>query len=157
DPARASTFFRQGCDGGDDHACGALGRMLLDGDGVPKDQAKAAELLKRACDGTQAAACVDLGLMSETGNGAPKNPMIAKFLYEPACMRGDFVGCSNQGRLELGQGGNPDAAKRAFSQACDFKQIAVACAVNKILFNGNRPFVPSPAETNDLMSRCNGG
>jgi hypothetical protein len=29
--------------------------------------------------------------------------------------------------------------------------------VNKILFNGTRPVIPSPAETNDLMNRCNAG
>jgi hypothetical protein len=67
------------------------------------------------------------------------------------------MGCANQGRLELGMGGSLDNAKRAFEQACDFKQVSVACAANKVLFNGNRPFVPNSAEANDLMTRCNGG
>ncbi len=157
DDAKAAAAFRQACDGGNDHACATLGRMTLDGQGVSKDPAKAADLLKRGCDGSVASACNELGTMYETGNVVGKNQMIAKMLYMRGCIRGDFIACSNQGRMELGMGGNQDAAKRAFQSACDFKQHAISCAALKVLFGEQKNIFPNPAETNELMSKCNSG
>ncbi len=156
DPARAATLLRQGCDGGDDHACAALGRVLLAGEGTAKDPVKAAVALKRACDGSQIAACNDLGLMSEIGKDVPKNAILAKMVYQRACVRGDSDACVNQGRLELGFGGNADAAKRAFEPACTFKQNLVACAAMKVLFGGTQVVMPGP-QSMDLTAKCNAG
>jgi TPR repeat protein len=156
DAKRAGRLLGQGCDGGDDGACGALGKMTLDGEGVAKDEQKAADLLKRACDGSQASACNDFGLMSETGNGVGKDLIHAKLMYQRACSRGDFEGCTNQGRVELGQGGNGNEAKRAFESACNFKHVPVACAAMKILF-GAPSFSPATAEAEAATARCNAG
>jgi TPR repeat protein len=158
DDAKAAAAFRQACDGGNDHACGALGRMTLDGQGVSRDVGKAADLLKRACDGSVASACNELGVMIESGKEIQPDPIRAKMLYQRGCVRGDAVACANQGRAELGFGGNQDAAKRAFEFACTFKQHAISCAALKIVFNdASRTVFPNPSETNDLTAKCNAG
>jgi hypothetical protein len=90
------------------------------------------------------------------GNGVSKNAMIAKLLFMRGCYRGDAKGCSSQGRLELGQGGSPDAAKRAFDMAC-IRQDDLACAAQKILFGGTRPIIPKVNEMMALQKSCNAG
>lgn len=156
DDARAAALFQKGCDGGDHESCGTLGKMTLDGAGVSKDVAKAAELLKRACDGNQAASCNELGLLHEIGRDVSKNAILAKMRYQRACFAGDAQGCANQGRLELGPGGNADAAKRAFELGCT-RRSTVACAALKVLYGDARPFVAPPAEVAALAKSCGAG
>ena len=155
DDAKALALLQKGCEGGNDAACGTVGKMLLDGTGAPKDVPKAVDFLKRACDGTQAQACVDLGGLSEIGKDAPKNPILAKILYQRGCFRGNMTACFNQGRMELGFGGQKDAAKRAFQMGC-MRQDKPSCAAMKVLYGGTQPVFPGP-ETMDLTTKCNGG
>ena len=95
--------------------------------------------------------------MMETGKGAPKNAIGAKMLYQRGCFGNNPEACVNQGRLELGQGGSQDNAKRAFENACTFRRHPVACAAMKVLFGGNQPFIPPVKESQDAMRACNGG
>jgi len=157
DEAKAVTLWTKACEGGDDGACGRAGKYTLDGKGTTKDVAKAADYLKRACLGNIGWACGELGLMQETGNGLPKNAMIAKDFYFRGCIRGAHEACTNQGRLELGQGGNQDAAKRAFESACNFHSDAVACAAMKVLYGSTRPFIPPVREAQDAQRACSSG
>lgn len=157
DEAKALALYTKGCEGGSDDACGKAGRMTLDGRGGSKDVAKATDFLKRACDGNVGQACADLGLMQEVGKDAPKNAIGAKLLYQRGCIRGNADACVNQARLELGQGGSADNAKRAFESACNFKRHPTACAAMKVLFGSNAVFIPPAREMNDLQRACNAG
>jgi hypothetical protein len=155
DEGKALSLLTKGCEGGNDLACGTAGKMYLDGAGATKDVPKAVTFLKRACDGTQAQACVDLGMLSEVGKDAPKNAILAKMMYQRGCWRGNMQACFDQGRMELGFGGNKDAAKRAFEMGC-MRNDKMSCAATKVLFGGNRPVMPGP-ETMELTSKCNSG
>lgn len=151
DETKAFGLLQKGCEGGNDAACGAVGKMLVDGAGATKDPAKAKDFLKRACDGTQAQACVDLGTLQEAG----RDVIAAKFTYQRGCLRGNMEACFDQGRMELGFGGNKDAAKRAFEMGC-MRNDKMSCAATKVLFGGKQPVFPGP-ETMELTTRCNTG
>ncbi|MBX3190855.1 MAG: sel1 repeat family protein [Labilithrix sp.] len=152
DEAKATALLTKGCEGGNDHACGAAGKMLL----AAKDMPKAIDFMKKACDGTQGQSCTDLGQIHETGGqGVSKNPIMAKLLYQRGCFRGSMQGCVDQGRLELGFGGNQDAAKRAFEMACN-RNTLLGCAAMKVLFGGNRPVIGA-IEAQELGKSCNAG
>jgi TPR repeat protein len=151
DDAKAFALLQKGCEGGHDAACGTVGKMLLDGVGTAKDPLKAKDFLKRACDGTQAQACVELGNIQETN----LDVIGAKIMYMRGCYRGNMKACFDQGRMELGFGGDNDSAKRAFEMGC-LRNDTMSCAATKVLFGGSRPVFPGP-ETMELTNRCNGG
>jgi uncharacterized protein len=155
DDAKAAALLQKGCDGGNDAACGTAGKMLFDGTGVAKDATKGLAYMKRACDGSQAQACLDLGLLSEIGKDAPKNPILAKIMYQRGCSRGNMQACFDQGRMELGFGGNKDAAKRAFEMGCN-RNDKLSCGAMKVLYGGTRIVMPGP-EVTEASSRCNSG
>lgn len=150
-------LYTKGCEGGSDGACGKAGKMLLEGKGGAKDETKGVDFLKRACNGNVGAACAEIGLMMETGKGAPKNAIGAKQLYSRGCFRNNADACVNEGRLELGQGGSQDNAKRKFDSACKFKRHPVACAAMKVLFNSSDPFFAPVKEAQDADRACNSG
>jgi uncharacterized protein len=154
DEARAFAVLQKACAGGYEEGCASAGKMLEEGRGTSKDVAKALDLLKRACDGGNATSCVHVAEAYD--GGASKNPLLAKMLYQRACVRGEPQGCIGQGRLELGQGGSADSAKRAFEWACN-RNAALGCAATKVLFGGQRPVVPHPAETSQLQRSCTAG
>ena len=151
DEAKAAALLQKGCEGGNDAACGTYGKMLLDGVGTPKDAVKAKAFLRRACDGTQSQACVDVGGIFE----ASRDVIAAKIMYQRGCWRGNMQACFDQGRMELGFGGQKDAAKRAFEMGC-MRNDKMSCAATKVLFGGTRPVFPGP-ETMELTQRCNAG
>jgi TPR repeat protein len=151
DEAKAAALLQKGCEGGNDAACGTYGKMLLDGVGTAKDPVKAKAFLRRACDGTQAQACVDVGGIFE----ASRDVIGAKIMYQRGCWRGNMQACFDQGRMELGFGGQKDAAKRAFEMGC-MRNDKMSCAATKVLFGGTRPVFPGP-ETMELTQRCNSG
>ncbi|MBX3260560.1 MAG: sel1 repeat family protein [Labilithrix sp.] len=157
DEKQAVTYLQKGCEGGHEASCGVVGRMLLEGRGASKDVAKATDFLKRACDGGQARSCVELGDLHDGGSkDVPKNAVAAKLLYQRGCYGGDARGCTGQGRLELGQGGNQDAAKRAFEMAC-MRLDDLGCAAHKVLFGGTRNVIPKVPELMALQKACTAG
>ncbi|MBX3200088.1 MAG: sel1 repeat family protein [Labilithrix sp.] len=157
DEKQAVTYLQKGCEGGHEASCGVVGKMLLEGRGATKDVAKATDFLKRACDGGQARSCVELGDLYDGGSkDVAKNAVAAKLLYQRACFGGVARGCTGQGRLELGQGGNQDAAKRAFDMAC-MRLDDLGCAAQKVLFGGTRNVIPKVPELMALQKACTAG
>jgi TPR repeat protein len=157
DDGKAATYLQKGCEGGHDASCGVIGGMYLDGRGVSKDVEKGSDFLKRACDGGQAKSCMDLADLYD--GGAPdfrKDPITARLLYQRACFRGEPRGCGGQGRLELGFGGSPDGAKRAFEWGC-MRMDDLSCAAQKVLYGGSGPFMAKVPLMLDLQKSCNGG
>jgi TPR repeat protein len=157
DEAKAVTFLQKGCEGGHDHSCGVVGRMLLAGRGAPKDVAKGTDFLKRACDGGQSRACIDLAELYEGGSrDVAKNPITAKILYQRACFRGEARACGGQGRMELGFGGSPDMAKRAFDMGC-MRMDDLSCAAMKVLYGDNKTIIPKIPDMMEAQKNCNSG
>jgi uncharacterized protein len=121
DFATAAVQFATACDGGSDLACGSLGGMYLNGEGVSASGARAATLLAKACDAGITSSCGKLGLIYDSGNGVTTNKRLAFMLFSGACARSDMAACYNQGRLfESGQGGTFDLAQAAilYGRAC---------------------------------------
>lgn len=152
DEAKAIGLLQKGCEGGSDEACGIAGKMFIDGTGTAKDQAKGMDYLNRACNGSQVQACLDVGNLAE----AAHNAIAAKIAYSKGCWRGSKEACFGEGRMELGFGGQKDAAKRAFDRSCNFFNDNLSCAAMKVLFGGSRVVMPN-AETMQLTSKCNSG
>ena len=91
-------------------------------------------------------------MLSEIGKDAPKNPILAKMMYQRGCWRGNMQACFDTGRMELGFGGQKDAAKRAFEMGC-MRNDKMSCAATKVLFGGTRPVFPGP-ETMDAHEQA---
>ncbi len=152
DQAKASTLLRQACDGADDEAYALLAGQLERGQGAARDPMKAAQLYKRACDGRHTAACASAGKLYEYG--PMRNAVLASMLYQRGCLRGSGEACSGWGRTQFER--SPDAAKRSFEMACNFRD-ALGCAALKVLFGSSRPFVPDPRAQMAIQEACRRG
>ena len=90
-----------GCKGGHNHACAALGLMLLGGTpDVKCDTKRATSLLSKACDDNSQDSCYALGNMylREKGHGRPvteRDPVLAKKFLEKGCALGHGPSCFN--------------------------------------------------------------
>jgi TPR repeat protein len=158
DPGKAASLMRQGCEGGDDSGCAGAARLYADGKGVTKDAAKAVEFMKRACDGTEAASCNELGEMYESGTAGRQDKVYAEMLYRRGCFRNSAMACVNLGRLQMaGPQASSGEPKRHFESACNFHNVALACAYLKILYSDPRPVFPDVAATQGAQQRCNAG
>jgi hypothetical protein len=155
DQAKAVSNWSKACEGGDKVGCSFLGAAYAEGSGVTKDGNKAVMYRQRACDGGFAPACSGAGEMYEYGQGIPKNAMLAEQMYQRGCFRGfDFASsCAGLGRVLLVKNEKDPMAKSAISRACAFGS-AVACAIDKIEFGGNRPAIASPEEQRDATTAC---
>jgi TPR repeat protein len=151
DDTKAVSLLQKGCEGGNDAACATYGKMLLDGTGTAKDPVKAKNFLRRACDGNQPQACIDVGNIYEQS----RDVIGAKIMYQRGCWRGNMQACFDNGRMELGFGGQKDAAKRAFEMGC-MRNDKMSCAAMKVLFGGTQPVFPGP-ETMEASRRCDMG
>lgn len=130
DYASALAQFARACDGGNAFACGALGGMYIDGEGVSANGARAAGPLAKACDAGVAAACGRLGMLYNNGNGVASKKAMAFKLLSGACSQSHMESCYNLGRLyESGQGIAQNLAQAAalYQKACAAK-IADACS-----------------------------
>jgi hypothetical protein len=79
-------------------------------------------------------------------------------LYRRGCFRNSGMACVNLGRLQMaGPQAGSGEAKRHFESACNFQNVALACAYMKILYNDQRPVFPDVAATQAAQQRCNGG
>ncbi len=69
--------------------CYDLGKLFLNGQGTPRDEAKARELIARACalagPSVTYEACFALGQLAEAGTGGPKDVGVALDAYKKAC------------------------------------------------------------------------
>src|SRR5262245_2730177 len=73
DYARAAELWRPAADSGDLRARNELGRLYLDGRGVPKDEKRAAEYFHSAAEQGDAAAQCALGSLYLQGRGVPQD------------------------------------------------------------------------------------
>lgn len=159
DAPKAVGLLEKGCDGGYAISCAVASQLLIEGaQGVTKDEKKGLDFAKRACSGNEPTSCYIIGSAYDVGSkDTPKNAMLAKQLYFKGCLALDAKACVGQGRLELGQGGSQEAAKRAFDQACTFKNDSTACAAMKVLFGSTKPFIVNAAESTALNKSCGAG
>ncbi len=70
DPARAASFFKKACDGGNAVACFNLGASYSNGEGVTRDQSRALSLFQKACDAGYTVAC-DAAALTKQREAAP--------------------------------------------------------------------------------------
>jgi TPR repeat protein len=63
--SRAAVSEESACNGGDAHACAALGTMYVAGEGTSLDYARGLELLRKGCSGGSADACLGLHSLGE--------------------------------------------------------------------------------------------
>jgi TPR repeat protein len=90
----ARQIFQEACDGGSAIGCSNLGRIHLDGFGVPQDFSKAAEFYDKACGFNDPISCSNLGMLYADGNGVAQNLVKARELYAKACQHGFADACS---------------------------------------------------------------
>jgi TPR repeat protein len=97
---KARRMFQESCDAGRAVGCSNLGRIYLDGFGVPPDAAKAAEFYDKACGLNDAISCSNLAMLYADGNGVSGNPAKASELYAKACQSGFTDACQKVARQE---------------------------------------------------------
>jgi TPR repeat protein len=73
-------------------SCATLGRLYLEGDGVPRDFAQALALFGRACDRGGGLGCYELGVLLHHGAGVPLDKAKGEAFLDRACPAklGDF-------------------------------------------------------------------
>lgn len=91
----ASQKYKMACDGRNFKACGFLGQMYVDGQGVSKNIQKGVSLFDKACKGNDGFACNNLGALYERGNGVNQDKQMALNLFNKACNLQSQNGCAN--------------------------------------------------------------
>ena len=79
--------------------CRDLGRALVVGDSVSRDDRLGAALLMQACEMGDPAACADLAVCYAIGRGLAQSDERAAALSRRSCDQGAALGCSNHGAL----------------------------------------------------------
>ncbi len=110
--------------------CRKLGRALLNGAGVDRDDRLGAAYLMKGCEMAEPASCSDLGVLTVLGRGVVQDDVRGGALTRRACEAGNALACSNLGTLivegiskamlrpdQEGEGG--DQVLHAFQTACD--------------------------------------
>lgn len=99
DPAEAAVWVRSAAEYGISAAQLRLGRMLLEGTGVPRDQSAALRWFERAADQGDAQAVNMLGRCHENGWGTAVNLQLAAVHYQSSAEAGHDWGQYNLGNL----------------------------------------------------------
>jgi TPR repeat protein len=86
---------RRKCEAGDAANCKKLGRLYLNGEGVPKDEKKALSIFEKTCDQGNMGACLDTGALYATATGTTMDMARAKELTDRACAGGEQTACEN--------------------------------------------------------------
>ena len=110
------------CDVGFLRGCADLGRLYLEGSGVPLDPSRAVKLFDDGCNSGYLRSCIVLAFLYESGDGVTLNISRAKELYQIACDGGDMDACVELGRVLNTQSETPLDTTRAvglFQTACD--------------------------------------
>jgi hypothetical protein len=110
--------------------CRKLGRALLHGAGVARDDRLGAAYLVKGCEMAEPASCSDLGVLTILGRGVAQSDAGGGALTRRACDAGYALACSNLGTLTVegvnkltlrpedeGEGGGQII--RSFQTACD--------------------------------------
>ena len=83
------------CEAGDAPNCERLGKLYLNGKGVPKDETRALSVFEKTCDHGNMRACLDTGALYATATGTTVNLAHAKQLMDKACAGGEHTACEN--------------------------------------------------------------
>lgn len=100
DTRRSAELFRRACDRGQGVACGELGAMTSNGDGVRRDETRAAVLHEKGCSLGYVVACANLASALLHGIGIAPDAERAAELFRHACDAGDAVSCDDLRRMD---------------------------------------------------------
>jgi TPR repeat protein len=81
------------CERGHLPSCNELGYMLVNGEGIEKNQTAGAALFYSACERGFAVACDSMGEAIENGWGFPADAVKAREFYNHACSLGNEYSC----------------------------------------------------------------
>jgi len=96
DLARATSLYREACDGDGAVGCFKLAQLHFSGTGVAQDFAQADTLYDRACDRGHAEGCFKRGEMYANGTGVDRLPWRADREFRRACRLGYQEACRRQ-------------------------------------------------------------
>lgn len=125
DYAEARRLFSMGCGVHHPASCNALGTLVRDARGGPKDMRRAANLFEVACDKEVLQACVHFAELLAGGEGVAQDLERAATLYKRACEAESSIpkACMRYGHmLQEGKGvekKDPEHANELFTRACD--------------------------------------
>jgi TPR repeat protein/serine/threonine protein kinase len=122
DPEAARAQYRRGCEGSEFVACAALGRLLRDGEGGPRNLEEATVAFSRGCEGGEAEACFRLGVSQMEGRGAPRDDAGARRSFAFACDASIGAACTLLARLlrdGRGGDGSQTRARELFRRGCE--------------------------------------
>lgn len=123
---KAKELYQMSCDGDYYAACGNLGILYYNGNGVKQDYDIARKLWEKACDGKQMNGCNNLGVLYEKGLGCKQDIIMANKLYKKACDNNFYSACGNLGALYYN---NKDysTAKHLWEKACSQGKDVTSC------------------------------
>lgn len=158
----AKVVAEKACAGGDMDACGNLGYLYYEGDGVPQDYAQAVSLFKKACDGGNGSSCADLGFSYSLGRGVAKDDAQAAALFtqaasfeRQACDAGTQYDCYWLGLLYAQGTGVPQDLGQAaalYNKACD-SGVKYACYELGIFYANGTGVARDDAQAHALLQR----
>lgn len=124
DYAEARRLFSMGCGVHHASSCNALGTLVRDARGGPKDMRRSANLFKVACEKGVAQACVHHAELLAKGTGVEQDEAAAAKLYAQACETDSPIpkACTELGiflRDAKGVDRDKDKAVALFTAACD--------------------------------------
>ncbi|GAA8486158.1 hypothetical protein KKKH46_04800 [Helicobacter pylori] len=93
DFTQAKKYFEKSCDLNFGMACGALGNLYGDGQGVEKNLTKAAYFYSKACELKESFGCGALAVLYINGQGVEKDLTKAAQYISKACKLGDQKAC----------------------------------------------------------------
>lgn len=89
----AAKYYERGCRLGSGDACESLARLLMRGEGRPKDEHAALLLLDRMCAAGRKRACTAAGVATIAGRGCAPDSKRGLWLIQVGCAKGDVEGC----------------------------------------------------------------
>lgn len=130
---RARSRFSTGCSVHHAPSCNALGLLVRDARGGPKDMVRAATLFETACEKGSSQGCVNYAELLRAGEGVDTNPEKAAELYRAACEAevSSAKACAVLAEMvRAGEGveKDKDQADALLIRACDDKH-APACVM----------------------------
>jgi TPR repeat protein len=112
DPPRAYRHLRRAAELGNPHAAWLTGMMLLNGDGVAKDDREAYRWVRRAGEEGDLGGMISTAVMLATGEGVQENDVEARGWYEKAVERNSAHALRGLGiMLYNGEGGPADQVR----------------------------------------------
>ncbi len=175
DAAIARMAFTRGCDNDYAEACTIQARLMVDGDGGPKDGPGGTLIFERACALGDGNACGDGGVVLLAGGaGITVDPSRAWALFNAGCSRGEGYSCWQAGEISLSNDGcgtrhrsaqgclpNYPEARQFFARGCDLGGLD-ACGALGFMFDHGLPptgeiiAVTDPATGNTVAATAPG-